>query len=139
MFENADKFNGDISKWDTSSATTMQSMFRMALAFDKDLSEWDVSKVSDFSSMFFGAGSLNQDVCSWNVSGGSNFNNMFVATFNMTHNLSCWKNTISLDANVENFASFSSLFSMWQDTCWLPPINFNGPNLTACFDCESNQ
>ena len=38
------KFNGDISEWDVSSVTNMDSMFYCS-KFNGDISEWDVSSV----------------------------------------------------------------------------------------------
>ena len=36
----ADKFNGDLSKWDVLDVINMQSMFQFALSFNSDLSKW---------------------------------------------------------------------------------------------------
>ena len=38
-------FNEDISRWDVSSITTMQSMFAGASEFNQDLSGWDTSAI----------------------------------------------------------------------------------------------
>ena len=45
MFDEADSFNGDVSKWDTSKVTTMIGMFYKT-KFNGDVSKWDTSKVS---------------------------------------------------------------------------------------------
>ncbi len=45
MFSDAYKFNGDISKWDTSDVTNMSSMLHGANSFNGDLSNWDTSNV----------------------------------------------------------------------------------------------
>jgi len=45
MFEDARKFNGDVSDWDVSSVTNMKDMFNEATKFNCDVSDWDVSSV----------------------------------------------------------------------------------------------
>jgi surface protein len=42
------KFNSDISGWDVSSVTTMESMFYGASSFDQNLGNWNVSNVETF-------------------------------------------------------------------------------------------
>jgi Mycoplasma protein of unknown function, DUF285 len=66
-------FNEDISKWRTSSAIDMHSMFLNPIydqvnnTLNQDISRWDVSNVVDMSTMFAGATAFNQDLSSWNV------------------------------------------------------------------------
>ena len=55
-------FNGNISTWDTSSATTMAGMFDGASAFNGDLSEWDTSSATTMAGMFEGASAFNGDL-----------------------------------------------------------------------------
>jgi surface protein len=64
----AENFDEDISGWDTSSATTMRSMFEGATSFDQPLGEWNVSSVTDMSLMFTDAASFNQPLGTWDVS-----------------------------------------------------------------------
>jgi surface protein len=51
MFHHAKNFNGNISKWDTSRVTNMESTFNQAVAFDGDISLWDVSSVTNMKEM----------------------------------------------------------------------------------------
>ncbi|UZK64560.1 DUF285 domain-containing protein [Mycoplasma mycoides subsp. capri] len=53
LFDNATKFNQNISMWDTSSVDNMEDMFFGATSFNQDLSRWNVSKV---------LGRLSQDI-----------------------------------------------------------------------------
>ena len=39
-------FNGDLSKWDTSSVTDISYMFYCALVFNRDLSKWQTGAVT---------------------------------------------------------------------------------------------
>lgn len=47
----AEAFNVDLSHWNTSSCTTMRSMFHSAIAFDSSIGEWNVEKVTDMAHM----------------------------------------------------------------------------------------
>eukprot|EP00949_MAST-11_sp_MAST-11-sp1_P005367 g5367.t1 len=48
-FDNAHRFNSDVSKWDVSKVSTMSYMFQGAKTFNSDVSKWDVSTVSTMS------------------------------------------------------------------------------------------
>lgn len=60
-------FNQDISSWNVSSVTNMNSMFSDAYNFNQNLSSWNVSNVTNMSYMFNGAGTFNQNLSSWVV------------------------------------------------------------------------
>lgn len=74
LFINSD-FNGDISKWNVSRATSMASMFEKC-KFNGDLSKWDVSSVVDMVDMF-SLGHFNGDLSKWNVGSVRWFKRMF--------------------------------------------------------------
>ena len=77
----ADKFNGDISKWDVSRATNMDYMFYKASSFNGDLSKWDVSKVANMNNMFAGAKAFSQTLCgAWVKSTASGKGGMFTGS-----------------------------------------------------------
>lgn len=82
MFATAHRFNADISGWDTGSAVSMDSMFRMhepdghpwnpgdpwvTPAFNQDLSGWNVSNVTDMDFMFYRVPPLAHDLTGWCV------------------------------------------------------------------------
>ena len=64
----AQRFVGDISKWDVSRVTNMQDMFAKASAFNGDISNWNVGSVTNMRSVFFLATAFNCDISSWDVS-----------------------------------------------------------------------
>ena len=51
---------GEISNWDTSNVTNMESMFEEASSFNQPLNDWNVSNVKKMYCMFLGATSFNQ-------------------------------------------------------------------------------
>ncbi len=68
-------FAGDISKWDVSNVTNMNSMFAHS-AFNDDISKWDVSNVTNMGYMF-AYSNFNGDISKWNVSNIKNMSYMF--------------------------------------------------------------
>ncbi|CAL6298263.1 unnamed protein product [Bathycoccus prasinos] len=64
-FGSKSSFNGDISGWDTSQVTTMESMFREASAFNQNIGKWDTSHVINMEQMFYSASAFNQDISGW--------------------------------------------------------------------------
>ena len=78
LFDNsgiANKFNGDISKWDVSNVEDMTQMFSYS-AFNGDISQWDVSNVTNMSGMFQ-ASAFNGDISKWDVSNVTDMKYMF--------------------------------------------------------------
>ena len=51
---------GDISNWNVSKVTDMESMFSGARSFNQPLNNWDVSNVTYMDQMFENAWSFNQ-------------------------------------------------------------------------------
>jgi surface protein len=68
MFQNANAFNQDISKWDVSSVKFIAGMFKGATLFNQDIGEWNVSSATNMSYMFKDAYAFNQDLGDWNIS-----------------------------------------------------------------------
>ena len=70
-------FSEDLSRWNTSSATTMFAIFRGATDFSSDLSLWDVGRVENMQWAFLSATNFNGDVSSWNTAQVLNMQGMF--------------------------------------------------------------
>ena len=69
-------FNGDISSWDVSNVTSMESMFSKCKNFNKNISKWDVSNVTNMFEMFEES-KFNGDISDWDVSNCRKMNFMF--------------------------------------------------------------
>ena len=100
---NYSSFNGDLSGWDVSRVTKMNSMFYGASAFNGDISEWNVSNVTNMNTMFDGARSFNGDLSGWNVSSVTNMRYMFRGAVAFNGDLSEW--------NVSKVTDMSYMFS----------------------------
>lgn len=72
---NSGAFNGDVSKWDTSSVVNMAGMFQYS-SFNGDISKWNVSNVRNMEEMFDGS-KFNNDISEWNVHNVESFAAMF--------------------------------------------------------------
>ena len=72
----ASPFNQDISGWDTSNITSMQSMFSQNTVFNQSIGSWDTSSVTNMENMFLSATTFNQDISNWDISSVTTMVNM---------------------------------------------------------------
>ena len=122
MFNNAAKFNGNISGWNVSQVEDMSGMFAHAQAFNQDISNWKVGNVKNMGGvnfykggMFEGAKAFNQDLSKWDVTNVTNMRRMFNRAGVFTSDLSKW-NVGSVTNMTElfwNAAEFESDLSKW--------------------------
>ena len=75
LFVDICNFNGDISMWDVSNVTNMNSMFFHS-TFNGDISDWDVSNVENMMGMF-AFSKFNGDISGWDVSNTEDMRSMF--------------------------------------------------------------
>jgi surface protein len=78
MFNNAQKFDGDISNWDVGNVETMQTMFRNAQNFNQNIGNWNVSNVKSIDNMFTDAIKFNQNLGEWQLSSLISASGMFL-------------------------------------------------------------
>jgi len=124
VFANGD-FNGDISDWDTSSVTNMESMLSYNSSFNQDISRWNTSSVTATNDMFRNNPSFNQNISGWNVSSITSMERMFRDASAFNQNITGWC-VSSISSEPSNFASNSALTEankpLW-GTC--PDYNIN--------------
>ena len=79
-------FNGDLSKWNTTSVKSLSRTFQGAAAFNSDVSTWITSSVTSMGYTFYGAATFNGDMSKWKTSSVINMRNTFdgAASFNGT-------------------------------------------------------
>ena len=112
-------FNQDISSWDVSNVTNMQSMFSNATAFNQPIGDWDVSSVTYMGDMFYEATAFNQDISSWDVSNVTSMEIMFAFASAFNQPIGDWDVSSVTDmdgmfGNTEpNSSSFNQDISSW--------------------------
>lgn len=99
-------FNGDISHWDVSNVTNMETMFWYASSFNQDLKYWDVSKVTNMRGMFSRTNVFNGDISTWDVSSVTNMIAMFSEAWAFNQDISKWDTS-----NVTNMATMFNVAS----------------------------
>ena len=103
LFNHASDFNEDISGWNTSAVTNMESMFYYAKNFNQDIGTsiidasmsptdtsymaWDTSCVTDMSYMFYYAESFNGDISGWDTSLVATMRQMFNGATAFNHDI----------------------------------------------------
>ena len=120
-------FNGDISNWDVSNATTMKAMFYATRDFtgkNTDFSGWDVSKVKDMGIMFTYT-QFNGNISEWNTKSVTTMGGMFMGS-EFDQNISGW--------NVENVTNIGNMFRNSSFDKNLEKWHFkNKPNMDYAF------
>jgi surface protein len=90
LFFDKHTFNGDVSKWNVSNVTYMNSLFNGCYNFNRDLSAWDMGKVTDMYCMFQFCNSFTSDLSKWNVSNCFEFGYCFKHCYIFNSDLSRW-------------------------------------------------
>jgi len=113
LFKDYTDFNEDISRWNTSTVTTMESMFQGTM-FNQDIIHWDVSAVTSMSYMFQGNTSFNQPIGKWTTTQVTSMESMFDGATSFNQSLYHW-NDISFVSNTE-IVSFKNVSNMLNNT-----------------------
>ena len=135
----AHDFQGDVSGWNTSSVTNMESMFSGCNHFNGDLSKWNVSKVRNFEKMFYHCYVFNGDISGWKLNtkkapiGSSSYiktDSMFEDCHRFNCDISKWdvSNIISAHHMISWCTDFHQDLSGWK----LESLAYNEDVVYAC-------
>ncbi|BDD02161.1 BspA family leucine-rich repeat surface protein [Persicobacter psychrovividus] len=138
-FYDLNSFNGDISKWDVSNATSLSNMFKDAESFNGDISKWDVSKVVSLTGIFEGASSFNQDLSKWDVSHVQHMDWAFKNATAFTHDLNSWdvssaNSMYEMFYGAEKFGKVPMHLAAWADKLGQRSINKSKMFTGSLFD-----
>ena len=117
LFWNASDFNQDIARWDTSRAEHMDWMFGRT-AFNQDISGWSTAKVTSMWGMFYYASAFNQDIGSWNTEKVTDMKSMFSYASAFNQDIGSWNTAQVTDMRYmfHSASSFNQDISSWTGT-----------------------
>ncbi len=111
LFRNLRYFNCDIGGWDVSNVTNMEYLLENAIVFNQDISNWDVSSVTHMEGLFRNATMFNQDISNWDVSRVTNMRYMFQGARFFNQDISDW----DLSSVTDVREMFNNATSLYQD------------------------
>ena len=110
-FVGAVEMNADLSGWKVSRVETLHNTFNRASKFSgKGLDSWDTASVSDLKNTFYQAGEMNSDLSKWNVARATTlFSTFSFASKFAGIGLSSWDtaSVTTLDQTFEGASNFS--------------------------------
>ena len=90
MFRIAIAFNQDINHFDTSSIQDMSDLFRGATVFNQNINDWNTAMVTNMSEMFQDASAFNQDISTWKTGMVNDMSDMFSVATAFNQNINGW-------------------------------------------------
>ena len=97
MFAWAEHFNQPIDSWNTSNVKNMENMFALTKNFNQNLTNRDTSNVEKMEGMFNSAEAFNGNISNWNTRNVRTMWSMFYSANSFNQNLSNWNTS-----NVKN-------------------------------------
>ena len=102
-------FNGDISSWDVSSVTNMNSLLNSFILFNQPIGVWDVSNVTSMEAMFYQAKVFNQPIGNWNVGKVTSLSEIFSHTDSFNQPIGDWN--VGKVTNMIDMFAYNKVFN----------------------------
>ena len=122
MFAWAEHFNQPIDSWNTSNAKNMEYMFALTKNFNQNLTNRDTSNVEKMEGMFNSAEAFNGNISNWNTSNVTTMWSMFYSANSFNQNLS--------NRNTSNVKNMEYMFN-WAEKFNGNISNWNTSNVTT--------
>jgi surface protein len=116
MFNDAENFNSDISRWDTRNVVSMTGMFYGATDFNQNIGGWNIGMVTSMTDMFDGSGNNRPELSV------ENYSAILIGWANKTNtpdNLSFTAVTNRNTSNAQLYESARSAYKTLQDKYWV--------------------
>lgn len=133
MFHGCKTFNGDLSSWDVSNVVDAGYMFSNCVNFNGDLSSWDVSSLSIARSMFNNCEKFDADLSNWDTRNLTSAHSMFFGCEKFNADISKWNmhNVVNASFMLAYASSFNADVSKWKFGTYLSDISFIFYNATS--------
>ena len=122
MFAWAEHFNQPIDSWNTSNVKNMENMFALTKNFNQNLTNRDTSNVEKMEGMFNSAEAFNGNISNWDTSNVTTMWSMFYSANSFNQNLSNW--------NTSNVKNMEYMFN-WAEKFNGNVSNWNTSNVTT--------
>jgi surface protein len=124
LFQSQERCNPDISKWNTAAVTSMRSTFRGAKSFNANIGKWITAKVTDMSLMFYGALAFSQPIGNWNTAKVTDMSWMFLGAYAFDQPIGKWDTAKVTDMLAVLFLRHKTCAPTW--------TRRRGATLTCC-------
>jgi len=124
-------FNGDISQWNTTQATSFCGMFLQS-KFNGDISSWDVSNVKDFTFMFYNS-DFQGDLSSWKMSESAKWYSIYHAKAHLSNG---WQGVGLPEHVLQNPAKIFPEKIHLESFFLLHPTTFNQAHVLRCLELK---
>lgn len=115
LFDGCSIFNQPIGSWNVSNVSGITRAFARCFLFNQPLGSWNTGNFTNMSAMFEFCTNFNQPLGSWNLSKATNFGSLFRGCTNFNQPIGSWNtaNVVIMSNMFLNATSFYQDISLW--------------------------